>query len=62
VMFRGERVGTRWVDELAAWEKAGRVGGPPGVEEAVPVQPGELPEYTIYDTRYMLRPEVSSVR
>lgn len=52
--------GTRWVEEVKAWEERGRPGSvPPGVNQAVPVPPGESTEYSVYDSRYLLRPEVS---
>lgn len=58
VDFRGSAVGTRWVDELAAWERQGRHGAPPGTNQTTPVRPGENTEYTVRDKRYLLRPEV----
>lgn len=52
--------GKKWVDEIATWEKEGRVGGvPPGVNQTAPVGEGEGKEYIATDARYLLRPEVS---
>ena len=50
--------GTRWIDELAVWEKEGREGVVPGVNEATPVTDGQSTEYRVVDSRYLLRPEV----
>ncbi|PSS29750.1 hypothetical protein PHLCEN_2v2898 [Hermanssonia centrifuga] len=56
VMFRNG--GTKWVDEVTAWERAGKVGGvPPGVNQTAPIHEGEDMEYTPSDHRYLLRPE-----
>ena len=61
--FRPEHAGRRWAEEVALWERAGRPGGvPPGVNTAVPVQPGEDTEYVVADAQYILRPEVRSLR
>ncbi|KAJ3553416.1 hypothetical protein NM688_g3622 [Phlebia brevispora] len=50
---------TKWVDEIAAWEAAGRPDGtPPGVNERLPVTQGEDKDYATSDPRYLLRPEV----
>ena len=52
--------GKRWADEIVAWEEAGRPGGvPPGVDQATPVEPDADTEYSVVDSRYLLRPEVS---
>ena len=51
--------GTRWIDELAVWEKEGREGVVPGVNEATPVTDGQSTEYRVVDSRYLLRPEVN---
>ena len=57
--FREEKIGRRWVDALADWERAGRPGGvPPGVNQTQPVTPGEDTEYVVADSQYILRPEV----
>lgn len=59
VHFRN--TGAKWVDEVAAWEEAGRPGDvPPGVRDAVIVPESER-EYKSEDPRYLLRPEVCQV-
>ena len=61
--FRDEHMGRRWVEEVKAWEDAGRPGGvPPGVNQTQPVAAGEDTEYVMSDPMYMLRPEVSPRR
>ena len=57
--FRGAHMGRRWVEAVAAWEKAGRPNGvPPGVNQTAPAKAGEDTEYVVADAQYMLRPEV----
>lgn len=55
--IRFSPIGNRWVDELAVWERDGRQGSPPGVDQAQPIQPGDAFEYRYFDSRYLLRPE-----
>lgn len=60
--FRDEHLGKRWSEEVEVWEKAGRPNGyPPGVNQTMPITPGEHTEYVIADSRYILRPEVCCV-
>lgn len=56
----GMRQGTRWVEKLAAWEDAGRVGVPPGLREEGPLKNQREKDYDLHSWgSYFLRPEVS---
>ncbi|KAH0578671.1 hypothetical protein H2248_003802 [Termitomyces sp. 'cryptogamus'] len=54
----GMKPGTRWVDELATWEAAGRVGMPPGLKEEGPIKNQKKKDYDLNGGgTYFLRPE-----
>ena len=58
VIFKGDNVGRKWVDELRDWENHGKAGTPPGVRDASPVTLGQDTEYELSDKQWLLRPEV----
>ncbi|KAG6861017.1 hypothetical protein C0995_004870 [Termitomyces sp. Mi166 len=54
----GMNQGTRWVDKLATWETAGRVGVPPGLKEEGPIKERKGRDYNLNRSgSYFLRPE-----
>ena len=50
----------RWYEQLEMWERRGRVGLPPGLQD-VPPAPPEQRDYFAQNPAYLLRPEVSHI-
>ena len=57
----GMVTGTRWIDEVAAWKASGRIGSPPGLSEPPAEKDHTKRDYSNWDTKYMLRPEVRRI-
>jgi mannosyl-oligosaccharide alpha-1,2-mannosidase len=56
----GDPQAGRWYEQVEKWEREGRVGLSPGLQE-VPPAPPELRDYSAQNVAYLLRPEVSDL-
>lgn len=57
----GMVTGKRWIDDVTAWKASGRVGNPPGLSEPPAEKDKTKRDYSNWDSKYMLRPEVRRV-